>query len=552
MRRAVLSVSDKTGLVPFGRDLVARGFELVSTGGTAKTLADAGVPVTNVSDVTGFPEMMEGRVKTLHPMIHGGIIARRRNLDDLAVAAKHGIGLVDLVVVNLYPFVETAARPNLPVDDLIEQIDIGGPSLVRAAAKSFRDVIVVVSPEDYGLVIASLDTEEDMPLDVRLGLALKAFDHTADYDGAIAATMQEFQAVNTELTRDSVFLPETIRLTMRKWRELAYGENGWQTPACHYSTGSNDPLALDKFKLVAGTAPSYNNLCDLDRLLQTITHLAAAYEVNCGDVPHMAVGAKHGNPCGAAVGTPEKVLKQMVIGDSRALFGGLPIANFPLDEALVEILLTYVQPTGTRRLLDGVIVPDVTEGALEMLRRKGDKCRIFVNPALANLGVSSLDYQRRLRYVRGGFLAQPNYTFIVDLSSPEIEKIGEMTPEQGGSMLVAWAVGSTSNSNTITLANDHRIIGNGVGQQDRVGAAELALKRATDAGSKQLIRGAVAYSDSFFPFPDAVAVLAKAGVAAILTSSGSVNDALTKEVCAEYGVALRLIPDKIGRGFFGH
>lgn len=333
--------------------------------------------------------------------------------------------------------------------------------------------------------------------------------------------------------------------------ECKYGENGYQTPAALYSRGTGDPLALDRFEVVQGTAPSYNNLCDLDRLLQTSTHIAAGFDVNRGSAPLMAVACKHGNPCGAAVGdSAVDVVKAALEGDLRAVFGGLILMNFPVDEAVAEALMTHRMPEGQRRLLDGLVAPEFTEGAMEALKRKGDKCRLLVNPALAAMDRGSLDSARRYRFVRGGWLAQPNYTFVPELLSGAVERTGECSDRQVDDALLAWAVGSTSNSNTVTLVKDGMLVGNGVGQQDRVGCCKLAVARAIDAGHD--IAGSVAYSDSFFPFIDGPETLAQAGVKAILATSGSVRDDEVRRFCQEQGIALFMYPDAEGRGFFGH
>lgn len=331
-----------------------------------------------------------------------------------------------------------------------------------------------------------------------------------------------------------------------------YGENGYQTPAGLYSSGTDDPLALDRFDVIQGTAPSYNNLCDLDRLLQTATHIAAGFEVNGGKVPMIALACKHGNPCGAGVDDVNTQVATMLAieGDLRAVFGGLVLLNFEVSEDIADVLMTHKMDEGSRRLLDGIIAPGFTEGAIETLKRKGDKCRLMVNPALEELGRDSLDTARRLRYVRGGFLAQPNYTFVPDLGSDGVEQHGVADSGVVEDMVLAWAIGSTSNSNTVTLVKGGMLIGNGVGQQDRVGGCKLAIMRARDAGHITTL--AVAYSDSFFPFVDGPEELAAAGVKAILSSSGSVRDGEVKDFCRQSGITLYMYPDAAGRGFFGH
>ncbi|RJQ46369.1 MAG: hypothetical protein C4534_02765 [Gaiellales bacterium] len=332
--------------------------------------------------------------------------------------------------------------------------------------------------------------------------------------------------------------------------QCKYGENGYQTPAALYSSGTGDLLALDRFEVAQGTAPSYNNLCDLDRLLQTATHMAAGFDVNFGEAPFLAVACKHGNPCGASAGSsPRQVVEKAVEGDLRAIFGGLVLLNFDVDEEIAETLMVHKMDEG-RRLLDGIIAPGFSQGAVEMLKRKGDKCRLLQNPALKAMDRDSLDVAQRYRYVRGGFLAQPNFTYVPELASDGVEKSGEAPPAVLEDMVLAWAVGSTSNSNTVTLVKDAMLIGNGVGQQDRVGGCKLAIMRATDAGHDT--GGAVAYSDSFFPFVDGPEALAAAGVKAILATSGSVRDGEVADFCASKGITIFRYPDSEGRGFFGH
>ncbi|MDA8088059.1 MAG: hypothetical protein M0Z75_15350 [Nitrospiraceae bacterium] len=331
-----------------------------------------------------------------------------------------------------------------------------------------------------------------------------------------------------------------------------YGENGYQVPAALYEGGSADPLALDKFRIVAGTEPSYNNLCDLDRLLQTVTHIAASFEVNRGKTPLISVGVKHGNSCGAAVadGNPAEVARQMIIGDPLAIFGGLIMVNYPVTEEVAEALVGHGMPEGQRRVLDGIIAPSFDSGATGYFQRKGDKCRLLANPALAGLGRASLDPAPRCRYVRGGFLAQPNYTYVLDLNDPELKKYGQATRRQEDDMLMAKAIGDTSNSNTITLVKDGRLIANGVGQQARVRGAKLALNLVSYCDHDA--KGASASSDSFFPFTDGVEALADGGIRAIVATSGSVKDKDVVRFCEDRGIVLYHIPDKKGRGFFGH
>lgn len=334
-----------------------------------------------------------------------------------------------------------------------------------------------------------------------------------------------------------------------------YGENGYQVPAALYSSQCPDPLdplALDQFKLVAGTAPSYNNLCDLDRLLQTVTHIAASFEINRGRAPFICVGVKHGNPCGAAISfdNPLSTAQRMILGDPLAIFGGLVMTNFPISEAVAEAMVTHGMPAGQRRPLDGIIAPVVDESAMGLFQRKGDKCRLLLNPALIALGKGSLDLAQRYRYVRGGFLMQPNYTFVLDLKDATLTRHGSVSETLENDMLLAKAISDTSNSNTITLCKDGMLIANGVGQQARVRGARLAVNLTEYSGHDP--RGAAASSDSFFPFTDGVEVLAEAGVKAIIATSGSLKDKDVIAYCTSKGIALYHIADSAARGFFGH
>jgi phosphoribosylaminoimidazolecarboxamide formyltransferase/IMP cyclohydrolase len=331
-----------------------------------------------------------------------------------------------------------------------------------------------------------------------------------------------------------------------------YGENGYQVPASLYSAGTADPLSLEKFRIVAGTDPSFNNLCDLDRLLHTVTHIAASFEVNRGRVPLMSVGVKHGNPCGAAIShdDPVGIAQRMIMGDPLAIFGGLLMFNFPVSEEVAETLVTHAMPEGQRRPIDGIAAPSFDENAIGLFKRKGDKCRLLENPHLEKLGLSSLDPSPRFRCVRGGFLAQPNYMFVLDLNDPDLVKHGQATEAQEDDMILAKAIGDTSNSNTITLVRHGQLIANGVGQQARVRGARLALNLVLYSDHES--DGASASSDSFFPFTDGVEVLAGAGVKSIVATSGSIKDKEIVEYCLDKGIVLYHIPDRKARGFFGH
>lgn len=523
-RNALLMAYDKAGIADFARGLIGLGYKIYGSKGTVAHLATDGVEATDIAGIVGDP-ILGHRVVSLSREISAGILARDIE-EDRAELEKHGITRFDLVCVDFYPLQQELADPAHTKESVIEKTDIGGPTAVRAAAKAGR--VVVCDPFDRERVLAWLSADRPDEESFLDELAAKAEAIVARYvlasaegrsNGAYAGVIGKQAAL------------------------CKYGENAYQAPAALYTTETEDLLALPQFTVIEGTPPSYNNWCDIDRLLQTATHIAAAFDKNRGKVPYLAIGVKHGNACGAAVGeNQEEVLKNMLAGDPLSIFGGLVLTNFPIDDESSEIL--------AGKMLDGIVAPSFSEGARDRLRRKGDRCRFIENGALASISKNSLDVTLRTRYVRGGFLRQPNYTYVLDLAAPELQKLGAATKAQEDDMLLASAIGSTSNSNTIALVKGGMLVGNGVGQQDRVGAAKLVLERANR--SKHDVMGAVAYSDSFFPFPDGPQTLIDAGVGAIFSTSGSVKDKDTVDLCASRNVPLYLIPDALGRGFFGH
>lgn len=523
-KNALLMAYDKAGIADFARGLISLGYAVYGSKGTVEHLAKDGVQAVDIAGIVGEP-ILGHRVVSLSREISAGILARDVE-EDRAELTKHGITWFDLVCVDFYPLQKELADPAHTKESVIEKTDIGGPTAIRAAAKAGR--VVVCDPADRERVLAWLSggrPDEEAFLDA---LAAKA-----------EATVARYVIASAEGRSNGTY----TGVVGKQSALCKYGENAYQAPAALFDTETSDLLALSAFSVIEGTPPSYNNWCDIDRLLQTATHIAAAFDTNRGKVPYMAIGVKHGNACGAAVGdNAEEVLKNMLAGDPLSIFGGLVLANFPIDDECSEVL--------AGKMLDGVIAPSFTEGARDRLRRKGDRCRFIENPALGTLSKDALDVAPRTRYVRGGFLRQPNYTYVANLSAQELQKLGDASKMQEDDMLLASAVGSTSNSNTIALVKNGMLIGNGVGQQDRVGAAKLVIERATRAGHD--IKGASAYSDSFFPFPDGPQTLIDAGVGAIFSTSGSVKDKDTIELCASKNVPLYLIPDSLGRGFFGH
>lgn len=555
---ALLSVYNKNGIVEFARELKDLRWDLLSSGGTAKVLREAGLEVRDVADLVGGGAILGHKVVTLSREVHAGLLAdyggeltmvnaeraeeKRALLDahpDLVEFAEKfypPIPFINLVCVDMYPLTDEIAKPDSTSESVRASTDIGGPTMLRAAAKGRR--IVICEADDRMKVINWLKNDRPDEEEFITHLVAKAEFAVANYVMASAEYHGDGKYVGFSGSRAAF---------------CKYGENAWQIPAALYSRDTGDPLALDRFKLVAGTAPSYNNWTDLDRMLQTMTHIAETFDDFDYPVNYFAEAVKHGNACGAAYGNDKiEVIQKTVIGDKKAIFGGLVILNFEVDENVAEELLTYGMDKGSRRMLDGIVAPSFTPEAIEMLKRKGDKCRFLANKALANLGAGDIDQQTRFRMVRGGILVQPNYTFVLDLEEdPEVEYLGEIiTLADRANLRFAWAIGATSNSNTVTLVKDSMLIGNGVGQQDRVGGCELAVKRAHNAGHDT--RGAVAYSDSFFPFNDGPGVLSQAGVTVVLASSGSVKDKEIVEYCNGLGITMFHIPDAKARGFFGH
>jgi phosphoribosylaminoimidazolecarboxamide formyltransferase/IMP cyclohydrolase len=549
---ALISVYDKTGIVEFAQGLIDQGWRVYASGGTARKIAEAGIAVTDVAELVGGEAILGHRVVTLSREVYAGLLADTNKPEDQEELSRLGIPLIDLVCVDMYPLESEIAKPGATTKDVIEQTDIGGPTLLRAAAKGRRIVLSVAAQRVRVLewLMAGKPNEQEFLEEL--------------------AAQAEYEVTRYTLTLAKYLNGNTMSGSVgRLEAKTKYGENPQQDDAGFYADNrlEVDPLGLDQFTHVQGMERSYVNMTDIDRLLQTATHIAAGFERNFGKVPALAVGVKHGNACGAAVAeTVSEAVEKMLEGDTRAIFGGVVMVNGAIDKEVAQTLLHYAMDSDNSRLLDGVIGSEVTDEALDILSRK--KLRVIVNSALAGLGENSLDTTRRVRPVRGGSLVQPNYTFVQDLSAEHMQLHGTFTDQQKQDLILAWAVGCTSNSNTITLAKNGQLIGNGVGQQDRVGAGQLAITRTTTQMptieqkgeqlvvttylDRQKLEGASAYSDSFFPFPDGPALLAQAGVKAILTSSGSVADEVVVKTLTDVGVSVAMVPDKVGRGFYAH
>lgn len=532
---ALLSVYDKTGIVEFADGLVELGWNVYSSGGTAAKISEAGVPVTDVAELVGGGAILGHKVVTLSREVHAGILADLEDPAEMEELRRLNIPVLHLVGVDMYPLEEEIANPEATVASIRAKTDIGGPTMLRAAAKGRRIVLSVAEQRQQVLDwLRDGKPDEEAFLD---GLAARAEYEAARYTGISAQY----------LGGDEVLVQAS-----RKVAPTKYGENPQQKPAALYADNrvNVDPLGLDQLHHLKGWELSFVNETDMERLTQTITHIAAGFERNFAEVPAIAVGVKHGNACGAGVAeTQAEAVAKMLEGDEQAIFGGVVMLNGDIDAEIATVLMRHhIAEDAPNRLLDGVVAAGATDEAVEILSRA--KLRVVVNPALGQLGEASIDTKPRIRPVRGGALVQPNYSFVQDLEAEHMQHNGETTESQRRDLILAWAIGSTSNSNTITIVKDGKLLGNGVGQQDRVGAAQLALTRA--ANRQHDVRGAVAYSDSFFPFPDGPQVLVDAGIRAVLTSSGSVKDQEVIDTFLKGGVAVSMVPDKVGRGFFGH
>ena len=535
MPRALLSVSNKTGIVDLARGLSARGFELVSTGGTARALADAGLPVVGVSDVTGFPEMMDGRVKTLHPHIHGGILARRDHPDDLRALAQLGIVSIDVVVVNLYPFGDTAKKPGVTFDELVEQIDIGGPSLLRAAAKNFGDVLVVVNPDDYATVLRAID--EGPTSEFRYRLMVQAFVHTAEYDTTIAATMLRANEALSGLAptlAESYFRPtiefvDSVGLSLTKIRDLRYGENPHQKAAWYATAG--EAWGFGQATFVQGKELSFTNLLDLD---------AAARIALEFDEP-AAVVIKHTNPCGVAIGSSAAdAYIRSRDADSLAAYGGIVALNRPIDQVVAEAIVST--------FIEAVIAPSIDQAARSVVARKANM-RV-VTAQLSSPADSGID----LRSILGATLMQQRDT-VLEARRPwtadrpdgmRVVTKRQPTAEEWEALRFAWRVCAHVKSNSVIFTDATRSLAIGAGQMSRVDAVNVAVMKAR-AASRSLA-GSAAASDAFFPFRDGLDAVATAGATAVVQPGGSTRDAEVIAAADEHGIAMVMT----GRRHFRH
>lgn len=489
IKRALISVSNKTGVVEFARALSQLDIEIISTGGTSKLLREANIPVKDVSEITHFPEMMDGRVKTLHPLVHGGILGLRD--EHAAVAQQHHIQWIDLVVVNLYPFAETIKKPNVTFDDAIENIDIGGPTMIRSAAKNMGWVGVVVDHDDYQLVIDELKDQRMLSFNTRKNLAKKAFKHTAEYDALIT---------------DYLSSGHDFSMRLEKFADLRYGENPQQAASAYHFPNASGILTAKQHQ---GKELSYNNIADADAAVACVREFNAP----------ACVIVKHANPCGAAVAENiEHAFEKAFQADSVSAFGGIVALNQPCTKKLAEQM--------AKIFFEVIVAPSYSKEALEILSAK------------PNLRILSLDLQhprmqKELKFVEGGILVQDRDFTVVD--QPNLKLVTEKKPSQHEieTMLFAWHVLKHVKSNAILIAKNNATVGVGAGQVSRIDAVDIAIKKAGEN-----LMGSVLASDAFFPFRDSIDHIAKTGIQAIVQPGGSVRDEEIIAACNEHGIAM--------------
>lgn len=514
IRRALLSVSDKTGIVEFARALQARGVELLSTGGTARLLAEAGLPVTEVSDYTGFPEMMDGRVKTLHPKVHGGILGRR-GIDD-GIMSQHGISAIDLVAVNLYPFAATVANPDCSLADAIENIDIGGPTMVRSAAKNHKDVTIVVNASDYDRVIDEMDANDNsLNYATRFDLAIAAFEHTAAYDGMIAnyfGTKVPSYGVQDETSSDSKF-PRTINFQFIKKQDMRYGENAHQAAAFYVEADVQEASVATATQL-QGKALSYNNIADTDAALECVKEF----------IEPACVIVKHANPCGVALG--DDILQAYDLAyktDPTSAFGGIIAFNRELDAATAEAIVS-------RQFVEVIIAPAVTAEARDVVAKKANvrllECGFWTSKN------NGLDVKR----VNGGLLVQDRDQGMVTLRDLKVVSKRQPTEKELEELLFCWKVAKFVKSNAIVYTKNAQTIGIGAGQMSRVYSAKIAGIKAADEGLE--VKGSVMASDAFFPFRDGIDAAAEAGISCVIQPGGSMRDQEVIDAADEHGMVM--------------
>ena len=515
VQRALLSVSDKTQIVELAQGLTELGVEILSTGGTFKQLKASGISVTEVSEYTGFPEIMDGRVKTLHPKIHGGILGRRDT--DSAVMETMDIGPIDLVVVNLYPFQATIAKPDCTLANAIENIDIGGPTMVRAAAKNHAHVGIVVDPNDYAAVLSALRNERTLPHELRFNLALKAFQHTADYDSAIAKYLTQQANTAEESAADDSQFPNQWPVQWSKQQDLRYGENPHQAAAFYKDATSTDTNTVATAVQIQGKALSFNNIADTDAALECVKQF---------DAPACVI-VKHANPCGVAIGTDVlEAYNKAFATDPTSAFGGIIAINRPLDDKLAQHIIN-------RQFVEVIVAPEATAQARNALAAKPNVRLLECGPLTE---APSDQAQYEIKQVAGGALIQTLDTGMVQAADLQVVTTTQPTPTQITDLLFAWKVAKYVKSNAIVYAKDTQTIGVGAGQMSRVYSAQIANIKAQDGNLE--VAGSVMASDAFFPFRDGIDAAASVGIKAIIQPGGSIRDEEVIQAANEASIAM--------------
>lgn len=508
MKRALISVSDKTGIVEFAKRLNELKIEIVSTGGTFKALEQAGIPVISVSDVTGFPECLDGRVKTLHPNIHAGLLAMRSNQEHMKQIEELNVNLIDILVVNLYPFKQTILKDGTELEEAIENIDIGGPAMLRAAAKNYQDVSVIIDPSDYDKVIEEIKENEKVSVKTNFYLAAKVFNHTAHYDTLIANYLKDKAGIEK--------YPNTLSLTFEKVQDMRYGENPHQNAAFYKEVGNLNGL-LTGIEQLHGKELSFNNINDTHGALELLKEY---------DEPTI-VACKHSNPCGVASGKDiYEAYTKAYNSDPVSIFGGIVCANREIDAETAEEI--------NKIFLEIVLAPSFTDEAIQILTKKKN-IRIL---KLSNLERKQPESAYDIKKVSGGILIQDIDNKIFNEDELKVVTKRQPTEKEMEDLIFTWKIVKYTKSNGIAIGKDKQSVGIGPGQVNRIWAAEQAIDHGTKQLGEDVIKGSVLASDAFFPFDDCVEAAAKAGITAIIQPGGSIRDKDSINACDKYGIAM--------------
>lgn len=505
--RALISVSDKTGIVDLAQKLVSLGIEIISTGGTARTLSDSGIDVIEISKITGFPECLDGRVKTLHPSIHAGLLAVRDNEEHMKQLGQLNITPIDIVIVNLYPFKQTILKDSVKREEAIENIDIGGPTMLRAAAKNYQDVAVIVDPNDYEKVISELETDGKVSIDTKFYLSAKVFEHTANYDSLIAEYMRKEANMS--------MFPQTLSLTYEKVQEMRYGENPHQKAAFYKEIKNTKGLLTNAVQL-HGKELSFNNINDTHGALELLKEFTEP----------TIVASKHANPCG--VGSAENIYDAYIKAyntDPTSIFGGIVVANRTIDEATAQEM--------SKIFLEIIVAPDFSNEALEILKKKKNLRLMKLDNIESKQSSDSIDIKK----VSGGILVQQIDNILLDGELNYVTK-RKPTDKEIEDLLFTWKIVKYAKSNGIAIGKNKQSVGVGPGQVNRIWACEQAIQHGIDNLGIDTVKGAVLASDAFFPFSDCVEAAAKAGITAIIQPGGSIRDQESIDACNKYNISM--------------